>query len=366
MNYQEAKIEFHNFYSANEGFLRSAEGFFRSLCESILADAKFLTHHVSSRVKSRESSLDKFDKRYRTQIETEGITYHIKEKISDLIGIRVICFYEQDVIDIADLLEKTLKPQSPRKDRFAERDTTPNEFGYRAIHLNLGLNEDRMNLAEYRRFSNLSFEVQIRTVIQDAWSVLDHKLQYKGHASSKLKRSINALAAVFEQADQNFASIRAQVDAEQDEARKKVEAATVVTVPVIPDGFAAARAAPVRPTEPVDVISLNELMKNFFPDFNGSLSSSARLLDDIGEAARELTLDDIKDRLNKSIPQINEYETESERIAKLSPLTKLRHGLYASDNNKFKTALFDYQRTNFDRWIADKVGPGPAKEVAMH
>lgn len=358
MNYQEAKILFHEFYSKNEPFLRSAEGFFRALCESIISDDGFSIHHMSSRVKTRESSLDKFDKRYRTQVETDGADYQIKDKISDLIGVRIICFYEKDVLEIANLLEKTLGIYAPRKDRFLERDSSPNEFGYRAIHLNLNLNEDRSNLAEYRRFSTLSFEVQIRTVIQDAWSVLDHQLQYKGHASSKLKRSINALAAVFEQADQNFAQIRGQVDAEQEEARKKMADTTEINSPKILDARAAKiQGATEVASEPIDVISLNELMKNIFPEFNGSLPGVARLLDDIGPAANNLSLTSITDKLKSELPIISDYEKTSEKITNLSPLTKLRHSLYASDRATFKTALFDYQRTNFENWLQDNKLP---------
>lgn len=349
MDYQEARASFHDYYSKNEAFLRSAEGFFRSLCESIIADAGTKFHHVSSRVKSRESCLDKFDKRYRAEIENKGEKYEIRKSISDLIGIRVICFYEKDVRDISDLLEKTLKAVAPRKDRFEERDSSPNEFGYRAIHLNLGLSDDRSTLAEYRRFNDLVFEVQIRTVIQDAWSVLDHQLQYKGHASSRLKRSINALAAVFEQADQNFAQIRGQVEVEQNEARQKIIEPHATIFPTVPTEIDKKIA-----NEPVDVISLNELIKQQIPEFNGSLPATARFLDDIGSEASLLTLSVVTDALKSQLSLVSDYERESDRIVALSPITKLRHCLYAASKNDFKSALFDYQRKNFDSWLISK------------
>jgi putative GTP pyrophosphokinase len=92
MSYQEAKVAFHEFYSQNDSFLKSGESFFRSLTESIIADSDVKVHHVSSRVKTRESCLDKFDKKYRSKFEQEGDEYQIKDHISDLIGVRIVCF----------------------------------------------------------------------------------------------------------------------------------------------------------------------------------------------------------------------------------------------------------------------------------
>ena len=59
-----------------------------------------------------------------------------------------------------------------------------------------------MRLADYR------FEVQIRTIVQDAWSEVDHKLKYKKQIPAFLQRRINRFAAIFELADQEFEAIR--------------------------------------------------------------------------------------------------------------------------------------------------------------
>ena len=56
--------------------------------------------------------------------------------------------------------------------------------------------------------SYYAFEVRIRTVIQDAWSVLDHKIKYKKSIPNDLKRRINILSALFELADREFKEIR--------------------------------------------------------------------------------------------------------------------------------------------------------------
>ena len=50
----------------------------------------------------------------------------------------------------------------------------------------------------------MAFELQIRTIIQDSWSVLDHKIKYKKSIPGQLKRRINVLSALFELADREF------------------------------------------------------------------------------------------------------------------------------------------------------------------
>jgi len=58
----------------------------------------------------------------------------------------------------------------------------------------------------------LSCEVQVRTVLQDAWAIIDHHLVYKNEASvpKALRRKLNSLAGLFETADDQFQQIRHQ------------------------------------------------------------------------------------------------------------------------------------------------------------
>lgn len=59
---------------------------------------------------------------------------------------------------------------------------------------------------------NLVCEIQTRTVLQDAWAIIDHHLVYKNESSipSILRERLNLLAGNFEKADEEFKSIRQQ------------------------------------------------------------------------------------------------------------------------------------------------------------
>jgi ppGpp synthetase/RelA/SpoT-type nucleotidyltranferase len=67
------------------------------------------------------------------------------------------------------------------------------------------------DLPDANRFKHLKIELQIRTVIQDAWSILDHKIKYKNSIPQNLKRRINRLSALFEIADDEFLNIQKEI-----------------------------------------------------------------------------------------------------------------------------------------------------------
>ena len=91
-------------------------------------------------------------------------------------------------------------------------------FGYRGHHLDLRLKEASQGSPEYVRFGGLRFEVQVRTVVQHAWTVLQNKLVYKRTASRLARRKIAALAAVFETVDGDYLELRKQMLVDADTA----------------------------------------------------------------------------------------------------------------------------------------------------
>jgi putative GTP pyrophosphokinase len=73
------------------------------------------------------------------------------------------------------------------------------EFGYRSVHLNL-------------RLSSGNFcEIQIRTILQDAWAEVEHEIVYKGSFTpfdEPLKRKLAALNATLSLSDIIFQELR--------------------------------------------------------------------------------------------------------------------------------------------------------------
>ena len=126
--------------------------------------------------------------------------------LTDLIGIRVICAFLQDLADVEHLLrEQFTILEVERKGA----DRTFREFGYESTHILLEIPEEIRKDLELP--PDLVFEVQIRTILQDAWAEVEHELVYKSEFSPfdlPLKRKLASINASLSLADIIFQEIR--------------------------------------------------------------------------------------------------------------------------------------------------------------
>lgn len=126
--------------------------------------------------------------------------------LSDLIGIRIICAFLQDLADV----EKQLQEQFTVLE--VERkgaDRTFREFGYESTHILLSVPDSVQEGLILPQ--GMIFEVQIRTILQDAWAEVEHELVYKSEFSPfdlPLKRKLASINASLSLADIIFQEIR--------------------------------------------------------------------------------------------------------------------------------------------------------------
>lgn len=101
-------------------------------------------------------------------------------------------------------------------DKMAEKE--PDQFGYGAIHYIVTLGE-RFSGTRYDELKKFLCEIQVRTVLQDAWANIEHHLVYKQESAvpKDLQRKLNGLSGLFETADNQFQQIR---DEQNDYIRK--------------------------------------------------------------------------------------------------------------------------------------------------
>jgi ppGpp synthetase/RelA/SpoT-type nucleotidyltranferase len=66
--------------------------------------------------------------------------------------------------------------------------------------------------------------MQVRTVVQDAWAIIQHHLVYKRESQvpSHLQRKLNSMAGLLETADDQFESIRREREAYIAEVRESL------------------------------------------------------------------------------------------------------------------------------------------------
>jgi len=120
--------------------------------------------YIDSRIKSLSSVINKAIKE---DIQTDAIF----ENIADIAGLRIAV---NNLTDIKPLLKEI---QSDAKFKILEKEKHSGQKSYRAVHLRATLE------VLYKREKHIvTLEIQIRTLLQDAWAILTHHDQYKNQA----------------------------------------------------------------------------------------------------------------------------------------------------------------------------------------
>jgi putative GTP pyrophosphokinase len=144
-------------------------------------------------------------------------------EITDLCGLRIITYSLDDVRRVCDLVQHEFEV-IPEHTVDKGAMLGPAEFGYRSRHFVVELSTGRSSLAEWKRFSKLRAEIQVRTVLEHAWSAIDHSLRYKREADvpREQKRALFQLSALLELADDSFDRLRQQQSALREDAQKRI------------------------------------------------------------------------------------------------------------------------------------------------
>ncbi|EOD9423239.1 TPA: hypothetical protein I7172_21985 [Vibrio vulnificus] len=172
------------------------------LLEELLKQNGIKYHLVESRAKDIESFAEKILR------PTKNYTDPMNQ-ITDLSGLRVIVYYQDDVEKVARLIEKEFdKIECENRHQIENYDV--DSFGYLSLHYIVKLNEVRGMLPEWSGFRTIKSEIQIRTVLQHGWATISHAMQYKreGDVPKPLRRKLFRLAGLFELADEEFVSLR--------------------------------------------------------------------------------------------------------------------------------------------------------------
>jgi ppGpp synthetase/RelA/SpoT-type nucleotidyltranferase len=159
------------------------------------------------------------------------------KQVTDLAGVRIITYFPETVKQIDKLLsdEFEVAERSDKGQELMEEE----RFGYQSIHYLVRVKAERAHLAEYDRFAKTVTEVQVRTILQDAWAEIEHDIQYKSSTAIPLeiRRRFMALAGLLEIADREFQAIQDEDRELTDSARNKVHAGDLGGVEITPDAL---------------------------------------------------------------------------------------------------------------------------------
>lgn len=338
-DFEKEKSIFREYWNENSNLLDQAKNAFIAIINALLID-DFPIAAVSGRVKLREECIKKFSLKYQSTLEEENKAYQIKDHVTDLIGLRIVSLYETDISRIKDVLETEFEVIEIT-DKITAMEAKEDSFGYKGLHVDLKLKEPRIGMKEYCRYADIRFEVQIRTIIQDAWSVLDHKIKYKKSIPVSMKRRINTLAALFDLADREFFNIKSQTESIQAEAREKLEQT-------------------ISSSELLDAFTFLAIIENKFKDFKFQPHKIDGFVDEIMKDSSEtLSAKEFKEIFESEFNVVEDYKkylgAEENDPHDINPFTEIRHILYKHDKEKYKTLLYKNQRDRFDLWLDSQV-----------
>jgi ppGpp synthetase/RelA/SpoT-type nucleotidyltranferase len=167
---------------------------------------------VEHRVKEERSLAGK--------LERKGDGYNTLEDITDILGCRVICFLSDEIDKIGKKVEEKFvidwENSSDKRALLKE-----NAFGYLSLHYICSLPFGDKWPDE---ICGKKFEVQIRTILQHAWSAIHHDIGYKSDfgVPREINRQFARLAGLLELADDEFVRARDNMLGYTEDIRKRI------------------------------------------------------------------------------------------------------------------------------------------------
>ncbi|WP_455382015.1 tetratricopeptide repeat protein [Salinispira pacifica] len=156
---------------------------------------------VKYRVKGFESLYEKLLRKLKSTGQHEGVV-----QVTDLLGIRVVCAFIEDLNKAEEQIRQSLDViEVERKGS----NFTVKEFGYESTHYLVRVPDDIVD--SFHVDADVVCEIQLRTILQDAWAEVEHELVYKAEFTpfdEPLRRKLAALNANLSLSDIIFQEIR--------------------------------------------------------------------------------------------------------------------------------------------------------------
>jgi putative GTP pyrophosphokinase len=159
---------------------------------------------VVGRVKKMDSLLKK--------AREKGIDFHqetwqekVSREITDIAGLRVVCRYIDDVLQVKQLL---LEREDIVVHDVKDYISSPKDSGYRSIHM-IG----SYTVYHGNQKKTLFCEIQIRTLGMNFWATNEHELRYKydGNIPENVLRQLNEASQITHQLDVLMNNLRHEI-----------------------------------------------------------------------------------------------------------------------------------------------------------
>ena len=232
----------------------------------------------------------KTEKSLAGKLELKGAKYKSIDDITDLVGLRVITFYTDEVDKVAAIAKRIFDidwKESVDKRKLHQLDA----FGYNSLHYICRLPE-----------GGPRFELQMRTALQHVWSTIEHDTGYKGDVKipREYMRQFSRLAGMLELVDDEFSRLRLLLTDYRRQIQSLVKSGQLDEVSLSTDSFRSylelhpfdrlnRRIAAVNQAEiyPVSMMSFLPLLESFGMETLGDVQN---FIDGNSDEAYQLAL----------------------------------------------------------------------------
>ncbi|MDE6663913.1 MAG: (p)ppGpp synthetase [Lachnospiraceae bacterium] len=131
-------------------------------------------HNIQHRIKSKNSIVKKLEKK-----ELPVSAEIARDALTDIAGIRVICYFEDDIYSVVSAIRKQTGVLMIKERDYVKE---PKNNGYRSYHMVLGVPIYTLEETQY-----FPVEVQIRTISMDLWASMEHRICYKNGTNQNVE-----------------------------------------------------------------------------------------------------------------------------------------------------------------------------------
>jgi len=143
-------------------------------------------HHIQYRIKQKESIENKLEKNgYEASVDSA------RNYLTDVAGIRVICYFIRDIYAIVSLLKTQSDIVIIKESDYI---ANPKSNGYRSFHIVFGVPVYHTDGMEY-----YPVEIQLRTMTMDLWASMEHRICYKGEEKEQAVEEFKKYAIALRQ-----------------------------------------------------------------------------------------------------------------------------------------------------------------------